>query len=411
MSLSNLSRRSAPAGRTRTRVRLVHPGFALLLLLLVSGCGDSTGPGGSGGGASLSGTVRVAGAATVLPDAVVSLGTRTAVTDASGRFELTSVPVGPGTVHVTRPGYEDAEVELTLASGANSHDFVLTVKEVYLAGSDAALVPAGPGLVRATIIMLGGPDASGFVTGARIVPPDRPPELEETMQALGASLRALARELDVALLGSGVVGMASSAANDDRLFQSLATIAASSGHPEIAAGPVLMFGISAGSREAAGLVSRHPGRAIGLLVRVPAEVTTLSAPEALAVPTFVMQGKEDGVVDNAAVQATFATNRSRHGLWALAVEPGVGHSDPTSEGNAANIAWIGQVLARRLPPAPGDPLVALDEASGWLGNQATLEIAAWADYVGVREEASWLLSQAAATTWKALGTDAGGGGT
>jgi hypothetical protein len=353
--------------------------------------------------------VRAAGTATALADAQVSLGTRTATSDENGRFELTGVPVGTGTVRVTRPGYEEATVQLTIASGANSRDFALTVKEVYLAGTEAALVPGGPGPIRATIIMLGGPDASGFVTGGRIVPLDRPPALEETMQALGASLRALARELDVALLGSGAIALASSAANDARLFQSLASIAASSGRPEIATGPVLMFGISAGSREAAGLVSRNPGRSIGLLVRVPAEVTVLSAPEALAVPTFVMQGAEDDVVDNPDVQASFATNRSRQGLWALAVEPGVGHQNPTSEGNAANIGWIREAIARRLPPAPGAPLIALVEAAGWLGNQATLEIAPWADYAGNREEASWLLSQAIATTWKALGTGGGGG--
>lgn len=411
MSLSNLSRCPAPAGRARTCAPLVHRGAALLLLFLLSGCGDSTGPGGGGGGgASLSGTVRVVGAATVLPDAVVSLGTRTATTDVNGQFELTNLPVGAGTVLVTRPGYEDAEVPLTIASGANSHDFALTVKEVYVAGSIAALVPAGSGPIRATIIMLGGPDASGFVTGERIVPPDRPPELEATMQALGAGLRALSRELDVALLGSGVLGMASNSANDAQLFQSLATVAASSDHPEITAGPVLMLGISGGSREAAGLVARNPDRSLGLLVRVPAEVTALTAPEALAVPTFVIQGAEDDVVDNPAVQAVFATNRSRHGLWALAVEPGVGHRNPTSEGNTASINWIREAITRRLPAVPGGPLTALDEASGWLGNQATLGIAPWADYTGFREEASWLLSQAAANAWKALGTDAGGGG-
>src|SRR5690606_362215 len=99
MPLSHPSRRPAPAGRARIRAHPAPPGVALLFLLLAAGCGDSTGPGGGAGGdASLSGMVRVAFSATAVPDAVVSLGARSTVTDANGQFELTNLPVGPGTV-------------------------------------------------------------------------------------------------------------------------------------------------------------------------------------------------------------------------------------------------------------------------------------------------------------------------
>jgi hypothetical protein len=138
-------------------------------------------------------------------------------------------------------------------------------------------------------------------------------------------------------------------------------------------------------------------------VRVPISVPDLTAPSALAVPTFVMQSELDERVDNTQIQSTFATNRSRGGLWALAVEPGIQHAVATGTGNAANVGWIATALALRLPAATGDPLVALDEASGWLGNQTTLEIAPWADYPGSRSTASWLLSESAATSWRSVG--------
>jgi hypothetical protein len=169
-----------------------------------------------------------------------------------------------------------------------------------------------------------------------------------------------------------------------------------------------MFGISGGAREAAGLASRNAGRTIGLLVRIPGDVTTLAGQEALAVPTFVMQAELDAVVSNFEVRTKFLTNRSRGGLWALAVEPGIGHFTVTQRGHTAELAWMRIALDLRLPATPGDPLVSLEESSGWLGNQATLEIAPWADYPDSRTDASWLLSQQAASSWNNLGSSQGG---
>jgi hypothetical protein len=395
MSLHSLPRRLASAGAT-------------LVLLLLAACGDSSGPDGGGGGATLSGTVRAAGSSAALADATVSVGARQATSDANGRFELTEVPIGAATVRAVRPGYMPAEAAVTITAGANSHDITLTPQEIYVAGANAVYVPAGDGPIRGVIVVLGGPVASGFVTGERIAPADNP-DLEVSLQALGASLRAVARSAHVALLGSSTTGMANSATSDNRLFAALSTAAQASGQAELADAPVLMFGLSGGGPEAAGLVSRHPERAIGLLERVPTAVTALTAPAALAVPTFVMQAELDEVVDNTSVRTTFAGNRSRGGLWALAVEPGVGHPVASSRGNGAASSWITNALALRLPATPGDPLIGLDQPSGWLGNQTTLEIAPWADYPGDPAAASWLLSQSAATSWKDLGTPPPGG--
>lgn len=378
---------------------------ATLVLLLLAACGDSSGPVGGGGDATLSGTVRAAGSAAALADATVSVGARLATSDANGRFELTGVPIGAATVRAARPGYLPAEAAVTVTAGANSHDFTLTPQEIYVFGTNAVYVPSGAGPMRGAIMVLGGPVASGFVTGERIAPANNP-DLEVSLQALGASLRALARSAHVALLGSSTTGMENSATSDDALFLALSTAAGASGQAEMAAAPVLMFGLSSGAREAAGLVSRHPERAIGLLARVPVDVTALTAPAALAVPTFVMQAQLDQVVSNTMVRTTFTGNRSQGGLWALAVEPGVGHNVATSRGNTAAISWITTALTLRLPATPGDPLIALAQPAGWLGDQTTLEIAPWADYLGDRAAASWLLSESAAMSWQSLGTPA-----
>lgn len=384
-----------------TVARRLTLGSATLGLLFLPACGDP-GPGPSDG-ATLSGTVRAEDSSNPLADATVSLGTHQATSDATGHFELTDVPLGAATIQAAHPGYVTEEAAVTISAGANTHDFALTTQEIFTSGSYSVYVPAGVGPLRGAIISLGGGvTTSGFVTGGPLEPGN--PVLEQSLQSLGASLRTLARTSHVALLGTTIHSLPNSAASDIALFDALSGAAEASGHAELADAPVLTFGLDAGGLESAGLASRSPERTVGVLVRVPPSVPDITDPSALAVPTFVMLSELDNFTDNASVEATFSANRSRGGLWALAVEPGVEHAEATAKGNTANVTWIQTALALRLPATPGDPLVALDEPSGWLGNQSTLDIAAWADFLGDRTEASWLLNQSAATSWKNLGT-------
>lgn len=394
---------------TRAIARRVTSAGATMGLLLLAACGDSSGPDGGGGGATLSGTVRAAVSSEPLAGATVSVGPSEAVSDASGQFELTHVPVGPATVRAVRTGYLPAEAAVTLAAGTNSHDFMLNPREIYDLGSNAVYVPGAVGPMRGTIVVLTDLQAGGFVTGEPIVSGTGEPELEAGLQSLGASLRGLAKSAHVALLGSQSNSVNSSA-SDAAIFTALSTAEQLSGQAGLADAPVLMFGIGGETPEAAGLVARQPQRAIGLLAWVPFGLSELTAPEALSVPTFVMQHGDDDASRNAASRATFSDNRARGGLWALAVEPGIDLRTATSRGNGARIGWIAAALALRLPDTPGDPLITVDEASGWLGNQTTLDIAAWADYPDNRSAASWLPSESAARIWKAVGTTTTAGG-
>lgn len=403
--MTGITSQSKSRQRAGASACLLGWGSVALAILLLAGCGGDSGAG-PGGGATLSGTVRTAGPLTALEGATVSAGNRQATSDASGHFELTDLSPGSATVHAQRAGYGPATATITIGAGGNTHDFTLTAEEIFTSGSFSMYVPAGVGPMRGVIISLGGGvTTSGFVTGGPLEPGN--PVLEQSLQALGASLRALAKSAHVALLGTTIHSMSDDGSSDNALFAALAATATASGHAELVAAPFLTFGLDAGSLEAAGLASRFPQRAIGVLVRVPTDVPTLTVPATLAVPTFVMLSGLDDSVVNIAVQNTFAGNRSRGGLWALAVEPGVYHAEATALGNGANVGWIGAALALRLPTTLGDPLIVLDETSGWLGDQTTLDIATWAAFTGNRAAASWLLSQSAAQTWQILG---GGGG-
>ncbi len=408
MSLHRTPRPSLWARQARPILRCTTTtSRAALGLVLLAACGGSTPsgpPGGGGGGgtvtATLSGTVRESESSGTLADATVTIGNRTANTDASGRFTLSDLPIGAATVKVERTGYQATEEALTFTAGANSHDFLLSPKEIYVLGSIAVYVPAGVGPLRGTIIALGGPYTDGLVTGGRIEPAQPAVDAEAKLQALGAALRVLARTKRMALLGSASE-LTNVAGSDDILFSGLGTAAQMSGHTELTNAPVVLLGLSTGSPEASGLASRHTGRAAGLIVWLPPSVPDLTDPAALAIPAFVIQAEDDNFVYNPPIQATIWANRSRGGLWGLAVEPGVGHA-PTLTGNGAVTSWIGNVIDLRLPATAGAPLVALDQTSGWLGNRTTFEIAAWADYQGDRTIANWLLSNVQANSWKNL---------
>lgn len=409
MSSHGISPRPLRLPRTRRIARRLAAGAATLALLLLTACGDSSGPDGGADGATLSGTVRGAEPAAALAGATVTAGAQQATTNADGRFELIGLPTGSVTVQVRRPGYLQTQEGLTLTSGANSRDFTLMPQEVYQIGTTAVYVPAGAGPMRGAIVVLGGPVTIGLVTGEPISSAGAPPGLEQGLQAMGADLRALARSARVALIGTRTVAMENSPVSDDGIFAALGNAATLSGRPELASAPVLMVGLSAGSPEASGLASRHPERAIGLLVRVPSSVTALAPGAALGVPTLIMQAELDQMDRNAAVRSTFAANRSQGALWALAVELGVGHEDVSGLGNGSMAGWLGSVLDLRVPATPGTPLVARGESSGWLGNQTTLDIATWADFPGDRSQASWLLSAGDAGAWKRLGSPPSGG--
>ncbi len=387
-------------------LRIARPGVPLVLLLLVACGGGSSGPTGTtGGGAALSGTVRVNGSAALLSGAVVTVGSHTATTDANGHFELTGLATGAATARAARPGYSGSDAALTLTSGSNSHDFSLEPQEIYLLGSYAVFVPAGVGPMRGAIIMVGGPNTIGFATGGAI----SPGASEAGLQDFATGLRGVARSMHLALVGTSDIALPNSVASDNQILAALTSVAQPSDHAELAAAPLIMFGLSAGGPEAAGLASRQPLRTIGLIERVPSSVSALTDAAALAVPTFVMEAGLDQAF-NAVVQPVFTANRALGGLWALAVEPGVEHPIATTLGNGVADNWIVNVLGRRLPAHSGDPLVALTETTGWLGNQGTHVIAAWANYVGSPTAASWLLNQDVAQSWKSLATSGGGGG-
>jgi dienelactone hydrolase len=253
------------------------------------------------------------------------------------------------------------------------------------------------------ILALGGPDTRAFATGKRFGAPI--PAVEASFQVLGQELRVLAASRGLAILGSSRVNLAlpNHPDSDQLLLDGVGTAAALSGRPDLPTAPFLVYGLSGGGREASGFTARNPERVAGLVLKVPASVSSLTEGEALRVPTYMVLAELDANVNNAALTATFEANRGAGALWGMAMEPGVVHHSLSALQRQVTVSWMRTVLERRLPPHPwAGPLRGIAEQQGWLGNRGTGVAAPWHSYDGDRASASWLPSESTAMEWEAL---------
>ena len=283
------------------------------------------------------------------------------------------------------------------ASGSIPGDVGLSGIEVFVFGDYALYVPACAKSSRALLIALGGPDTRAFVTGEPFGAPI--PEVEAALQAFGQELRSLAVTKGLAVLGRRGV-MPNGPASDRLLLDAVRTGAELSGHPELPSAPMVLYGMSGGAPQASGFTARNPSRVAGLFLKVPPKVEALTSGEALQVPTYMVLAELDVFVNNGAATAAFEANRRAGALWALAMERGVIHFSLSPAQQQLTITWIRTILRRRLPATPSDPLRAIDETSGWLGDRATGEAWRWNKYPGDGTLASWLPSPVTAKQWE-----------
>jgi hypothetical protein len=270
---------------------------------------------------------------------------------------------------------------------------------IYQLGDFALYMPAGPDAPRSVIIALGSRNAKGFASGEPFGVPF--PPIEAQLQAMGQSLRSLADEQRVAILGTALADMPNDALSDQRILNALQAGAEASGRPGLSVAPIVMFGLFGGAPEASGFTARHPSRVAGLLLKVPLSVAALTTPAQRQVPTLMVLAELEVFVDNTALGQAFAANRAGGALWAIAMEPGVPHQAFTPAFRTATREWLRSVLERRVAGSSGQTH-AMPSQSGWLGDPSTGEVSPWGTYRGDRSTASWLPTRDAAEQWQRL---------
>lgn len=367
---------------------------AFILGALLGGCGGDGGGGGPSGSANVSGTVSGGGGP--LAGVTVSIGSRQATTDASGAYALTGLAEGAATVNAALQGFQAYQASVSLTAGSNTVDIGMTRQEVFSFTQNSLFAPAAPAQLRGVIVILGGPPTEGFVTGGQIV---SDPALEASMQSLGATLRTMAADSGMAMIGTSRIAMEDATASDDIILAALEESATRAHRPELVGAPLIFLALSAGGPEAWGFTSRHTARVAGSGY-IHATLRTRVGPPAWLVPSTFWIGELDDVAPPADLLALFGENRAQHALWGAGVNPAATHNTVTGALITSVAEWIRAIVGVRLPATAGGPLRAVTEESGWLGNLDTGAIAAYAAYTDDPLEAAWLPSESAAQAWK-----------
>ena len=192
------------------------------------------------------------------------------------------------------------------------------------------------------------------------------------------------------------------------LATALVELAKKSGHPEVEHMPLCFTGMSRGGGMSMQLAELMPERT---LASVPVCLEVGPASDATRrIPVATVFGEKDGK-QMALLLDKLPAARKDGARWAVAVQWGRGHEFALA--NNLSFVFLDDVIARRLPAAPGiDRPAALREVSledGWVGDPATWSkdgrrpaIQAWKDFQGEPEKVCWFPSQRTAAVWQAF---------
>jgi dienelactone hydrolase len=182
------------------------------------------------------------------------------------------------------------------------------------------------------------------------------------------------------------------------LLDALGSFATRSGHPEVAAAPLLLWGMSAGGEFNYEFAAWKPDRVVAFVVnKGNVYYTALASEAARRVPGLLFTGEKDLEYRIQAVNGLFGINRRAGALWALTPEPGVGHAVARSRDLAAML--FEDMIAARLPG-----LKPLDEKQGFFGDPKTGSIHLIGDAKLPSTPTVFLPNERLARAWQAVVT-------
>jgi poly(3-hydroxybutyrate) depolymerase len=190
------------------------------------------------------------------------------------------------------------------------------------------------------------------------------------------------------------------------LLDALVAFSGRSKHPELAAAPLLLWGMSAGGEFNYEFVAWKPERVIAFVVNKGGiYYTALTSQAARNVPGILFVGGKDLEFRTNTIVGLFAVNRRSGALWALAEEPGAAHIVGRSRDMAA--IFFEDMLGLRLgEPSSGSTggsaLRPLAEKAGFIGDLKAKTFQAMGEAGAPNYPTAWLPTLRVARAWQAL---------
>ena len=184
------------------------------------------------------------------------------------------------------------------------------------------------------------------------------------------------------------------------LLDALTSLASASKHAEIAAAPLLMWGMSAGGQVDYEFAAWKPDRVIAFVVNKGGVYYSALVPHAArSVPALLFVGDKDLDFRINTIQGLFAVNRRAGALWAYVVEPDTAHAVGRSRDLGA--MFFEDVLAMRLS---GDTLVPVADKTGFIGDLKAVTFQPVATAPAPTVPTAWLPTERLARAWQAVVT-------
>lgn len=260
-------------------------------------------------------------------------------------------------------------------------------------GGFSLYIPPGLARARGVYVTLPGNKHRTFVDEARLG--------GYTPMVSIASQRAFVEDVGFALMGADGPG-----GNAAPVIDALAALADASKHPELASVPLIVDGYSMGSVRTLALLQHCPQRILAFVSMNFMKSDFLASDAARKVPGLLYTGPKDGY--GKGYPAAFAANRAKGALWALIVQPEMGHT--TGDCPVLLYPFYKDIIRARLGEgADGQVFLRdIDPQAGWLGDAKSFHAAPAREYKGEAASASWLSSGYIAALWRVLNTSPAG---
>jgi poly(3-hydroxybutyrate) depolymerase len=185
-------------------------------------------------------------------------------------------------------------------------------------------------------------------------------------------------------------------------LDAMTAFAARAQHPELAAAPFLLWGMSAGGEFNYEFVCWKPERVVAFVVnKGNIYYTALASKAARSVPGILFTGGNDLEFRTSTITGLFAMNRRGGALWALAEEPSAAHV----VGRSRDVAMVLFEDAMALRLTDGAALKPLSEKSGFLGDIKTKTFQALGEDKVPNYPTAWLPTARVAERWQWLVTE------
>ena len=216
-----------------------------------------------------------------------------------------------------------------------------------------------------------------------------------------AGQRAFVEDVGFALMGADGPG-----GDAAPIIDALAALADATKHPELANVPLIADGYSMGSVRTLALLQHCPQRMLAFASMNFMKADFVACEAARKVPGLLYTGPKDG--HGKGYPAAFVANRAKGALWALIVQPDMGHS--VGDCPVLLYPFYKDIIGARLVQG-ADGQVSLrdvDPRAGWLGDARSFDAAPVGEYKGGATSASWLSSAYVASLWRVLNTSPAG---